>query len=236
MNKHNKSRSSFSSAKLVTCWPAAGASVGTWKYSGVFSLPRSKIRRRNFSSSFISCWRSPFGYSMIVAESAIGCMTRKSPVGDSRSANRKWLLRRGWDQRCIPILDRSILLCHRRMGHQISDRIREGATVPCSQRTAIFPASSQNGVSTELCFAVFCLITVAIIYGVRETALNAFPGDDADSDRRCVIIAVYSVTRPGALAGVESISLFRTSKTFHGCPLLPPWDRCSTPSRLRWVF
>ena len=67
-----------------------------------------------------------------------------------------------------------------------------------------FSGFISNGVSTELCFAVFCLITVAIIYagvrnGIERVSKVMMPLLIVLS----VIIAVYSVTRPGALAGVK---------------------------------
>lgn len=57
MNKHNKSRSSFS-GKIGYVLAAAGASVGLgniWR----FPYLAAKYGREEFSSSFISCWRSP---------------------------------------------------------------------------------------------------------------------------------------------------------------------------------
>mgnify|MGYP000163996133 CR=1 FL=1 len=119
MNKHNKSRSSFS-GKIGYVLAAAGASVGLgniWR----FPYLAAKYGGGIFLLIYILLALT-FGYSMIVAESAIGRMTRKSPVGAFQSFGKsKWLFRRGLDQRHYPDSDRSILLCHRRMGHQISD-------------------------------------------------------------------------------------------------------------------
>lgn len=57
-----------------------GRSVGwSWKYMAV-SVSGSKVRRRNLPLIYILLALT-FGYTMIVAESAIGRMTRKSPVG-----------------------------------------------------------------------------------------------------------------------------------------------------------
>ena len=67
-----------------------------------------------------------------------------------------------------------------------------------------FSGFISNGVSTELCFAVFCLITVAIIYaGVRNGIERVSKVMMPILIVLSVIIAVYSVTRPGALAGVK---------------------------------
>lgn len=46
-----------------------------------------------------------FGYTMIVAETAIGRMTRKSPVGAFKSfGKKKWLSFGGWINAVIPVL------------------------------------------------------------------------------------------------------------------------------------
>ena len=61
-----------------------------------------------------------------------------------------------------------------------------------------------NGVSTELCFVAFCAFTLIIIFagvqnGIERVSKIMMPILIVLS----VIIAVYSVTRPGALAGVK---------------------------------
>lgn len=143
--------------------------------------------------------------------------------------------RRGWINAIIPIL---IVPYYSVIGgwviKYLIEYVKGNSTLLAED--GYFSGFISNGVSTELCFAVFCLITVAIIYaGVRNGIERVSKVMMPILIVLSVIIAVYSVTRPGALAGVKYF-LVRTSKTFHGCPLLPPWDRCSTPSRLRWVF
>ena len=61
-----------------------------------------------------------------------------------------------------------------------------------------------NGTSTEICFAVFALFTLAIIYaGVRNGIERVSKFMMPILIVLSVIIAVYSVTRPGALEGVK---------------------------------
>ena len=102
MSKHNKSRSSFS-GKIGYVLAAAGASVGLgniWR----FPYLAAKYGGGIFLLIYILLALT-FGYSMIVAESAIGRMTRKSPVGAFQSFGKsKWLSAGGWINAIIPIL------------------------------------------------------------------------------------------------------------------------------------
>ena len=67
-----------------------------------------------------------------------------------------------------------------------------------------FSAFISDGVSTEICFVVFCMFTLVIIYagvrnGIERVSKLMMPVLIVLS----VIIAIYSVTRPGAMAGVK---------------------------------
>lgn len=67
-----------------------------------------------------------------------------------------------------------------------------------------FSGFISNGVSTETCFIIFCLFTLAIIYagvqnGIERVSKIMMPVLVVLS----VIVAVYSVTRPGAMEGVK---------------------------------
>ena len=67
-----------------------------------------------------------------------------------------------------------------------------------------FSAFISNGVSTEICFVVFALITLVIIYaGVRNGIERVSKFMMPILVVLSVIIAVYSVTRPGAIEGVK---------------------------------
>ena len=79
-----------------------------------------------------------------------------------------------------------------------------------------FGSFISNGVSTELCFVIFCLVTLAIIYagvqnGIERVSKLMMPVLVLLS----VVIAIYSVTRPGAIAGVKYF-WFRMYRIFHG--------------------
>ena len=201
MNKHNKSRSSFS-GKIGYVLAAAGASVGLgniWR----FPYLAAKYGGGIFLLIYILLALT-FGYSMIVAESAIGRMTRKSPVGAFQSFGKsRWLSAGGWINAIIPIL---IVPYYSVIGgwviKYLIEYVKGNSTLLAED--GYFSGFISNGVSTELCFAVFCLITVAIIYaGVRNGIERVSKVMMPILIVLSVIIAVYSVTRPGALAGVK---------------------------------
>ena len=67
-----------------------------------------------------------------------------------------------------------------------------------------FSSFISNGMSAEICFVVFTLFTVGIIYaGVRNGIERVSKFMMPILVILSVIIAIYSVTRPGALAGVK---------------------------------
>ena len=201
MNKHNKSRSSFS-GKIGYVLAAAGASVGLgniWRFPYLAAKYGGGIFLLIYILLALTC-----GYSMIVAESAIGRMTRKSPVGAFQSFGKsKWLSAGGWINAIIPIL---IVPYYSVIGgwviKYLIEYVKGNSTLLAED--GYFSGFISNGVSTELCFAVFCLITVAIIYaGVRNGIERVSKVMMPILIVLSVIIAVYSVTRPGALAGVK---------------------------------
>ena len=145
-----------------------------------------------------------FGYTMIVAETSIGRMTGKSPVGAYKSFGNKPALRfGGWINAIIPIL---IVPYYSVIGgwviKYLAEYIRGNGTKLAED--GYFGSFISNGVSTELCFVIFCLITLAIIYagvqnGIERVSKLMMPVLVLLS----VVIAIYSVTRPGAIEGVK---------------------------------
>ena len=205
MNKHNKSRSSFS-GKIGYVLAAAGASVGLgniWR----FPYLAAKYGGGIFLLIYILLALT-FGYTMIMAETALGRMTHKSPVsayGSFAKPGKKngFLGFGGWINAIIPIL---IVPYYSVIGgwviKYLIEYVKGNSTLLAED--GYFSGFISNGVSTELCFAVFCLITVAIIYaGVRNGTERVSKVMMPILIVLSVIIAVYSVTRPGALAGVK---------------------------------
>ena len=102
MNHKNNNRSSFS-GKIGFVLSAAGASVGLgniWR----FPYLAAKYGGGIFLLIYIILALT-FGYSMIVAETSLGRMTGKSPVGAFHTFGKsKWLSFGGWINAIIPIL------------------------------------------------------------------------------------------------------------------------------------
>lgn len=113
--KKNK-RSTFS-GKIGFVLSAAGASVGLgniWR----FPYLAAKYGGGIFLLIYILLALT-FGYTMIVAESALGRMTRKSPVGAFKAFGKKAGVALLWrlDQCNHSSADRTILFRDRRLGH-----------------------------------------------------------------------------------------------------------------------
>lgn len=202
MSKHeNKKRSSFS-GKLGFVLSAAGASVGLgniWR----FPYLAAKYGGGIFLLIYIILALT-FGYSMIVAETSIGRMTGKSPVGAFHSFGKaKWLSFGGWINAIIPIL---IVPYYSVIGGWVIKYLFEYMTGHAGTVAAdgYFSSFISSGVATEICFLIFVFITLAIIFagvrnGIERVSKFMMPVLVVLS----VVIAVYSVSRPGAIAGVK---------------------------------
>ena len=146
-----------------------------------------------------------FGYTMIVAESALGRMTRKSPVGAFKAFGKKagWLSFGGWINAIIPVL---IVPYYSVIGGWVIKYLIEYVKGNGTKLAAdgYFSEFISNGASTEICFVIFCLFTLSIIYaGVRNGIERVSKFMMPILVVLSVIIAIYSVTRPGAMAGVK---------------------------------
>ena len=145
-----------------------------------------------------------FGYSMIVAETALGRMTKKSPVGAFGAFGKsKWLSLGGWINAIIPVL---IVPYYSVIGGWVIKYLVEyvkGGSQTLAE-DGYFSAFIADGFSTETCFLFFALLTLVIIYagvqnGVERVSKLMMPILVFLS----IVIVVYSVTRPGALEGVK---------------------------------
>ena len=202
MEKHHHHERSTFSGKLGFVLSAAGASVGLgniWR----FPYLAAKYGGGIFLLIYIILALT-FGYSMIIAETALGRMTRKSPVGAfGKFGKSKWLSFGGWINAVIPIL---IVPYYSVIGGWVIKYLIEYVKGN-SQKLAedgYFSAFISDGTSTEICFLVFALLTLAIIFaGVRNGVERVSKFMMPILVFLSVLIAFYSVTRPGALAGVK---------------------------------
>lgn len=201
MNTQDKKRSSFS-GKIGFVLSAAGASVGLgniWR----FPYLAAKYGGGIFLIIYILLALT-FGYSMIIAETSIGRMTGKSPVGAFSSFGKsRWLSFGGWFNAIIPIL---IVPYYSVIGgwviKYLVEYIKGNGSLLATD--GYFSSFITDGLSTEICFIVFALFTLGIIYagvrnGIERVSKFMMPVLVVLS----VIIAIYSVSRPDALKGVE---------------------------------
>ena len=197
----NRKRSSFS-GKLGFVLSAAGASVGLgniWR----FPYLAAKYGGGIFLLVYIILALT-FGYTMIVAETALGRMTKKSPVGAYESFGKsKWLSFGGWINAVIPIL---IVPYYSVIGGWVIKYLAEyllghGQALATDE---YFSEFISNGFSTEICFILFTLFTVVIIYaGVRNGIERVSKFMMPILVVLSLLIAGYSVSRPGAMSGVK---------------------------------
>lgn len=190
------------SGKLGFVLSAAGASVGLgniWR----FPYLAAKYGGGIFLLIYILLALT-FGYTMIVAETSLGRMTRKSPVGAFASFTKSHTLKAGgWINAIIPIL---IVPYYSVIGGWVIKYLFEYI---CGNGTKLaedgyFSMFISDGVSAEICFVIFALITLTIIFaGVRNGIERVSKFMMPILVVLSVIIAIYSVTRPGALKGIQ---------------------------------
>lgn len=201
MNQHHEKRSTFS-GKLGFVLSAAGASVGLgniWR----FPYLAAKYGGGIFLLVYIILALT-FGYTMITAESALGRMTGKSPVGAYHFFGKsKWLSFGGWINAVIPVL---IVPYYSVIGGWVIKYLAEYIRGNGEQLSSdgYFSNFISDGLSAEICFVAFTLLTVTIIYagvrnGIERVSKLMMPILVVLS----MMITVYSVTRPGALEGVK---------------------------------
>ena len=98
-----------------------------------------------------------------------------------------------------------------------------------------FSAFISSGASAEICFVIFTIFTLAIIFaGVRNGVERVSKVMMPILVVLSVIIAGYSVTRPGALEGVKYF-LVPNLSNFSWMTVVTAMGRCSTPSPSQWA-
>ena len=198
---HDKKKRSSFSGKLGFVLSAAGASVGLgniWR----FPYLAAKYGGGIFLLIYIIL-AATFGYTMIISETALGRMTWKSPVGAFQHFGKGTPFKLGgWINAGIPML---IVPYYSTIGGWIVkylfEYLRGNAALVAED--GYFSAFITDGLQVEICFLIFALINVIIIYagvrnGIERVSSIMMPVLVVLS----VIIAVYSISRPGAMQGV----------------------------------
>ena len=196
-----KNRGSFS-GKIGFVLSAAGASVGLgniWRFPYLCAKYGGGI----FLIVYVLLALT-FGYTMIVAETAIGRATNKSPVGAYRElSHNKFMGIGGWINAIIPIL---IVPYYSVIGGWVCKYLYEYIVndVNTIAGDSFFVDFISNGSESEIWFLVFAFIVLLIIYmgvenGIERVSKLVMP----ILVILAVIICGYSVTRPGAFGGVK---------------------------------
>ncbi|MBQ7785735.1 MAG: sodium-dependent transporter [Clostridia bacterium] len=200
MNQENK-RSTFS-GKIGYVLAVAGSAVGLgniWR----FPYLAAKYGGGMFLLVYLVLMLT-FGYTMIMAETTIGRMTRKSPVGAFSSFGKGKALRSGgWINAVIPML---IVPYYSVIGGWVCKYLFEylkGNTSALAQ-DAYFTSFLSSPASMEIWFVVFSAMTILVIFGgVKKGVERVSKVMMPMLVMLAVVVSVYSVTRPGAMAGVK---------------------------------
>ena len=145
-----------------------------------------------------------FGFALIVSETAIGRKTKQSPVGAFTSYGKSKAFKfGGWVNAVIPML---IVPYYSVIGGWVTKYLVEYLKGNASQmaQDGYFNGFITDSVSAEIWFLVFTLATFAVILaGVKNGIERVSKVMMPILVVLAVIVAIYSVTRPGAMEGVK---------------------------------
>lgn len=198
---NNDNRGAFS-GKIGFVLSAAGASVGLgniWRFPYLCAKYGGGI----FLFVYIVLALT-FGYTMIVAETAIGRATKKSPVGAFNAlSNNKLMGIGGWINAIIPIL---IVPYYSVIGGWVCKYLFEYLTndIQVVASDDFFTGFITDGTASEFWFVVFAALVLIVIFmgvenGIERVSKSVMPVLVV----LAIIISIYSVTRPGAIEGVK---------------------------------
>jgi NSS family neurotransmitter:Na+ symporter len=196
-----KERNTFT-GKVGFVLAAAGASVGLgniWRFPYLAAQYGGGI----FLLIYIILAMT-FGYTMIIAETAIGRMTKKSPVGAFKSfSDKKWIAAGGWINAIIPIL---IVPYYSVIGGWVIRYLAEyiiGDAHKLAQSDS-FTNLIGSGLNSEIWFLVFTVCVLIIIFmGVRSGIERVSRVMMPILVILAIIVCIYSMTRPGAVEGIK---------------------------------
>jgi len=197
----NETRSSFSS-RLGYVLAVAGSAVGLgniWR----FPYLAAKYGGGIFLLVYLILMLT-FGYALIMSETALGRMTRRSPVGAFQAFGKSWHFRLGgWVNAIIPML---IVPYYCVIGGWVTKYLFEylrGSTIMLADDN-YFHGFIAESFGAEFWFLLFSVAVVLVLlagvkHGVERVSKVMMP--------LLVILAIfvagYAMTRPGALEGVK---------------------------------
>lgn len=196
-----KERASFS-GKLGYVLAAAGSAIGLgniWR----FPYLAAKYGGGIFLLVYIVLTVT-FGYTLIVSETALGRMTKRGPAGAFTSFGKeKWLKTGGWINAVVPML---IVPYYSVIGGWVLKylvAVLTGHALETAEE-GYFSAFISNSGEVSIYFIAFAVMVFAVILagvqkGVEKISRIMMPVLLI----LAVFVAVYSMTRPGALAGVK---------------------------------
>ncbi len=194
-------RASFS-GKIGFVLSAAGASVGLgniWRFPYLCAKYGGGI----FLLVYIILTLT-FGYTMIIAETAIGRSTKKSPVGAfSAISSNKYMKMGGWINAIIPIL---IVPYYSVIGGWVCKYLFEYLRLSANSiaTDSFFVDFITNGIESEFWFIIFSLMVLIVIFmGVRNGIERVSKLMMPVLVVLAIVISIYSVTRPGAIDGIK---------------------------------
>ena len=198
----DKKQRSLFSGKLGYVLSAAGASVGL---GNIWRFPY--LAARHGGGMFLLVYiilAVTFGYTMIMSETALGRMTARSPVGAfARFGNGLINRLGGWLNAIIPML---IVPYYSVIGGWVCRYLYGYLRGEMAQlaETETFNSFVGSGSQQILWFLVFAALVLAVIFmgveqGIERVSKFMMPVLVILG----IIIAGYSITRPGALAGVK---------------------------------
>ena len=205
----SKKRASFT-GKLGFVLSAAGASVGL---GNIWRFPY--LCAKYGGGTYLICYiilAATFGYTMIMAETAIGRMSQKSPVGAfNHFTNKKGYRLGGWINAIVPML---IVPYYSVIGGWVIKYMVDYITKPAKEIAVDgYFSDFISGVSPEVWFIVFALLTTVIVYmgvqgGIERVSKILMPILVV----LAFIICIYTMTRPGAGAGIKYLLVPSTER------------------------
>ena len=198
--KKEKSRNSFSGS-IGFVLAAAGSAVGLgniWR----FPYLAAKYGGGIFLLVYLLLMLT-FGYALIVSETALGRMTKRSPVGAFGTFGKSVSFQLGgWINAIIPML---IVPYYSVIGGWVTKYLFEylrGSTTALAEDDYFSNFIADN--FSVVWFLLFSLIVVAVLFaGVKQGIERVSKIMMPLLVLLAVFVSIYSITRPGALEGVK---------------------------------